>query len=225
MFHQSEPATVTVQEKWLRGLLAAYAAGTLPPALHALMGAHLCLNPSNRQYVAALETLATNELDCCRPQPVPGRDAKLAAIYGCGQITSPERDAVTESVPKALRAYAGSCLESVAWSPFENGLRMCKLGACGEGKGRLVEMQPGVTFPVCELGEDVEFILILKGSRKEGAAEYGIGDVVVSEDPAWRAEASGSRTCLCFAVRAQRLALKCPMRKALQDTLTSEIQP
>ncbi|RFB80935.1 hypothetical protein [Methylovirgula sp. 4M-Z18] len=222
MYHQNEPGGVIGQEKWLHGLLAAYAAGTLPPALHAMMGAHLCLNPSNRQYVAALETLATNELDCCRPQPVPGRDAKLAAIYGCGQLSSPEKAMTGETVPRALRAYAGSCFDSVAWSPFENGLRMCKLGACGEGKGRLVEMQPGVAFPTCALGEDVEFILVLTGVLSDGANDHRTGDIVVRQDPAWQAHVMGTATCLCFAVRAPRLALKCPMSKALQAAFPTE---
>ena len=68
-------------DRALDALLAAYAAGSLGPPLHALVAGHLALNPGSRAFVRSLEAANAAALEASSPVPVPNREAKLAAIF------------------------------------------------------------------------------------------------------------------------------------------------
>ena len=163
-------------------LLAAYGAGSLDPARHALVATHLLLKPENRRFVRMLENVVAADLLAERPGTVSRRDARLAAIFDCedAPVASPAQAGDGGVLPEPLRRYMGCELKDVSWSFVVPGVRECRLGEVGRGTASLLRVRAGRRLPQ-HTHEGSEITLVLTGAFSDPLGRYMRGDIAVAD--------------------------------------------
>lgn len=200
----------------LDALLAAYSAGALDPSLHALVASHLMLKGENRRFVSALEDMAAAELASLAPQPLSGRDARLAAIFGSEPDVSPQPRAVASSIlPAPLRHYLGRDLEAIRWRTKLPGVREFRIEDTGRGDASLIWVRAGRRMP-SHTHEGSEVTLVLKGGFSDVTGHYARGDIAIAEsDLDHKPVTDAGEDCICFAVTDAPLHLTGPFGRLL----------
>jgi len=198
-------------EKTITGmdeLLAGYAAGTLAAPAHALVGAHLELAGTNRQYVGALEALAGARLEETAPVAFTDRDGALSAIFdGLDEQISVHTEIDRSDLPASLRAIANRPLEDLPWRSLIPGVRECKFGEIDGCNVSAIWVKGGRAMP-SHTHHGMELTLVLKGGFKDASGHYVRGDIAFADDSIdHRPIADEGEDCICFAVTEGRLEL------------------
>jgi putative transcriptional regulator len=219
-------------ERALDTLLAGYASGTLSPAMHALMGAHLQLSRESRSFVSSLEAAHGSALEAVEPTVLRNRDGRLAAIVAQAESREsigpcPVRPAPLSSeispcarlgrhVPSPLRRFLGTDLECLPWRPTWPGVQEARIEA--EEEVALMWIQPGRCLPA-HTHAGTEVMLVLKGSLADRTGYYRRGAIAIIEAETEHSPAAGTEEdCLCFAVTEDPALL--PLARARRvDTL------
>ena len=131
--------------------------------MHALIDAHLSINPRNRSYVAALEAVAARQIEDEAGIALRGREAMLAAILGSSppSVVRPLRPA-QDVLPQALRGYIGHSLADVPWRTVMPGVREFHIeGEAGED-ATLYWIRAGKAMP-SHTHDGAEVTLVLQG--------------------------------------------------------------
>ncbi len=200
-------------------LLAEYAAGTLPRPLHALVGAHLDLNPDSECFVGSLELLRGAEMEKESPAPVSSRDRMLASILAVDAATphaSDEPPADPVFTP-ALRRYLGMASSEVPWRRVLPGVREHVVHDADGVEAKLYWIKAGRKIP-SHTHEGQEFTIVLKGGFTDVSGHFCRGDVVIAdEDVDHKPVADSDEDCICFAVTDAPLKLTGPVGKVFQS--------
>jgi putative transcriptional regulator len=200
----------------LDALLADFAAGSLSPPLHALIGAHLDLSPQSRRFVDDLEALRAAEV-LSVPAPLSRSDAMLEAIFG--SLDAPAQDVQTSVdavFTPSLRDFIGVGSSDVPWRNVLPGVKEY-LVSDGDGiEARLYWIKPGRKMPSHTHDGD-EVTLVLKGGFSDVSGHYRRGDVAIAdEDLDHKPVADDDEDCICFAVTNAPLRLTGPVGKLIQ---------
>ncbi len=199
-------------------LLGAYAAGTLSPALHALVASHLEMTGRNAPYVAALETLAAREIDSTPPVDLTGASAMLDRILASEtEARSPAGMApYGDILPSPLRRLIGHDLPGVRWKGVLPGLKEFHVPATPGEEASLLWIKAGRRMPH-HTHEGSEVTLVLKGAFRDKTGRYGPGDIAVGDpDLDHRPIAEPGEDCICFAVTDAPLRLTGPVGRIVQ---------
>jgi putative transcriptional regulator len=188
-------------------LLAGYAAGALPKALHALVGAHLELSSSSRDYVSALEASLGRSFESDDMAHVEHRDARLNAIFALD--AAPARASGT--VPKSLEHFFGKSFDEMTFRTVLPGVKECHIPTDDGTKAVLYRIRAGKKMPQ-HTHEGSEYTLVIRGAFSDVTGRYGRGDVAISdEDIDHTPIAEAGEECLCFAVMDAPLRLTGPI--------------
>jgi putative transcriptional regulator len=199
-------------------LLAAYAVGTLNPALHRLIAAHLAIKADNRAFVASLESLAAMAMDEAPAAPVADRDRRLAAIFAQGDRPSAQRRPIPacDIVPAPLCDLIGNPVNHLAWKTRLPGIREFHVKDSGASDATLYWIRPGRVMP-SHTHEGSEFTLVLRGGFTDGTGHYRRGDIAIADaDIDHRPRADDDEDCICFAVTDAPLRLTGPVARLVQ---------
>jgi putative transcriptional regulator len=194
--NESEPSSLDL-------VLAGYATGTLPPALHALIGAHLELSPVNRVFVRTLESaLGHHVVDVAAPPAmVSRREARLDAIFSTAPVSpSPRKPCDAGVEPRALRHFLGQPMDSLAFRTILPGVQECRLPIMDEMAAMFYRIRPGRKLPQ-HSHEGFEVTLVLQGGFCDASGHFVRGDIAVADDHLDHTPvADPEEECLCFAV-------------------------
>lgn len=197
-------------------LLAAFSAGTLTPAMHALIASHLAMSQRNCGFVAVLDESQGEQLCSSQAAPVDNRDARLAAIfqavYADGIPARPQG-----FFPAPLRRFIGRDLAAIKWRTRLPGLREYRIASEAQGEASLYWIKAGRKMPLHTHGGS-EVTLVLHGSFHDASGRYQRGDVAVADaDVDHQPVADGD--CLCFAVTDAPLRLTGPVGRIVERLL------
>jgi putative transcriptional regulator len=187
-------------------MLAGYAAGTLPRALHALVGAHLELSPVNRGFVARLEEGLSRSVVTQEPVSIRGRDARLDAIFSAGPVEAAiaERQALE---PRSLRHLFGKSIDDLAFRSVLPGVKEFRLETDDETRAVLYRIRAGRKMPQ-HSHEGAEVTLVLQGGFTDETGHYRRGDMVIADEHLDHVPvADADEECICFAVMDAPLRL------------------
>lgn len=192
-------------------LLAAYAAGTLPRPLHALVASHLALSTENRVYVSTLEALKGDDLAReAVGAPVSRRDEKLAAIFQLDADPSAPDDLGDGVFPQPLIDFVGRRAADVPWRTKLPGIKEYVVSDDADGEASLFWIRPGVALPT-HTHEGSEVTLVLAGGFADAYGDYDRGDVAIADEAVdHRPVADAAEGCLCFAVTEAPVRLTGP---------------
>lgn len=214
-------------EGGVEALLASYAAGALPAALHALVASHLDLSATNRPYVRALEAAAGRALEggegTAPPLPaVVHRDAKLAAIFALEADPAPAPAEVAPSsdvLPAPLARFVGRALADIPWRRLLPGVRVYRVGRSGAGHAALLWVRAGGQLPM-HTHEGSETTLLLTGGFSDVTGHYRRGDIALADPEVdHHPVADKDEDCLCFVVTDAPLRLTGPIGRLVQPFL------
>jgi len=194
----------------LDALLAEYALGHLPRALHALVGAHLELSPKNRGYVETLETSLAQQVIASPAPALRNREARLASIFNAAPI-APAAMPVASSDPKALKHFFGSALDDLPFRTLLPGIREYRLENEGDANAVLYRIRAGRALPQ-HTHEGSEITLVLRGGFTDASGHYCRGDIAITDEETDHIPiADAGEECLCFAVMDAPLRLTGPV--------------
>lgn len=200
--HESDPSSLEL-------VLAGYATGTLPPALHALIGAHLELSPANRAFVRTLEDSLGRTVVEAPPVAIGRRDARLDAIFSADVAPASRHDA-PRSEPKALRHFLGKSVDDLAFRTILPGVQECRLPGADEATAMFYKIRPGRKMPQ-HSHEGFEVTLVLRGGFSDASGHFLRGDIAVADEHLDHVPvADMDEECLCFAVLDAPLRLTGP---------------
>lgn len=203
-------------------LLAAYGAGSLDPARHALVASHLLLKPENRRFVRSVEnTVAFDMLEREGQRPVSRRDARLAAIFEAADEPPPALEPVgLQILPEPLRRFVGCNIDDVSWSFVVPGVKECRLGDVGRGSASLLRVKAGRRLPQ-HTHEGSEITLVLTGAFSDPLGRYARGDIALADGSIDHSPVVESgEDCICFAVTDAPLVLTSPLGRIVQRIFT-----
>lgn len=195
-------------------LLAQYCAGSLNPALNALVDAHLDLSNTNRGFVEELESLKGEDVLAMPPAAIPQRDANLAAIFGeAPEASNPQpQDSV---LPDALQQFAGSDYAGLKWQAVLPGIWQCKLADAPGMEAKLYRIRAGRHIPE-HRHDGTEITLVLRGAFRDGETCFRKGDIAFADNQGnHKPVAEPGEDCICFAVIDAPLHLTGPIGRIL----------
>lgn len=201
-------------------LLAAYAAGGLPKALHALVGAHLELRPDSRIYVHALETALASSVDDSEPVTVKNRRERLERIFAAAPVVPAEasdttaEDAASDE-PRALRHFLGKSIDELEFRSVLPGVKEFRVETDDGTTAILYRIRGGKKMPQ-HTHEGTEVTLVIRGAFRDETGYFGRGAVAITdEDVDHTPVAVEGEECLCFAVMDAPVRLTGPIGKYL----------
>jgi putative transcriptional regulator len=180
-------------------LLAGYAAGTLPRALHALIGAHLELQPANRGYVKSLEASLASEMERGASEPVAHRGERLSAIFGIGDQVR-EVPVPPAGDPRSLVHFCGMSLDDIPCKAVIPGVQEHRFELEDGVRAILYRIRPGKKMPQ-HTHDGAEVTLVIRGAFADSTGRYGRGDVAITDEEIDHTPvAEAGEECICFAV-------------------------
>lgn len=176
-------------------LLAAFAAGSLDPALAALVGAHIELRGENRDFIANLEMAGGILLDDSEPVPLSERDRRLSMIFSDRPCTrkhvsvcddpAPLAAGNDPLLPQTLRAYIGRDFDALEWREVTAGLQQCVIASQNGVEASFVRCRAGKRLlRGSDLGPDLhglEVTLVLQGGFGDAQGHYLRGHIAVAD--------------------------------------------
>jgi putative transcriptional regulator len=194
----------------LDALLAGYAAGTLNPPMHALIGAHLEISPVNRRFVASLESALAGQVDVLPPVPLRAREDRLARIFDQAPLDPRAIRAEAgqgHDEPRALQHLLGKNIADLPFRMVMPGLREYKVPSDPSMKALLYRIKPGRRMPQ-HTHSGSEVTLVLKGSFLDASGTYRRGDIAIADEETDHDPVAGpGEECLCFAIMDAPLRL------------------
>lgn len=190
--HNSEPSSLEL-------ILAGYAAGSLPPAMHALIGAHLELSAVNRDFVKSLEDELARTVTRESPCAIRERQARLDAIFACGHDPDARREG-TAGVPRTLLHFLGKPVDELDFRTVLPGVRECRIATDGGMSAVFYKIRAGRKMPQ-HSHEGLEVTLVLRGGFRDESGHFRRGDIAVADEHLdHKPVADDDEECLCFAV-------------------------
>jgi putative transcriptional regulator len=178
-------------------LLAGYASGSLPRALHALVGAHLELQPSNRAYVKSLEESLADEMLRPVARTAQNRAERLNAIFGIDDVVSAPP---ATSDPRSLVHYCGMAIDSIPCKTVLPGVQEYRFEMEDGVRAVLYRIRAGKKMPQ-HTHEGAEVTLVIRGAFSDATGRYGRGDIAITDDDIDHSPvAEEGEDCICFAV-------------------------
>lgn len=198
-------------------LLAEYAAGALPPPLHALVGAHIALKPEAATFVSGLEAAKAASIEEMAPVALASRDAMLARIFeSAAAEAAPVAPRGDDVFPGPLRRYLGLSARDIPWRRSMPGVRQHVAEERDGVEATLYWIKAGSKMPH-HTHDGEEFTLVLRGGFTDVTGHYARGDVAVADgDLDHRPMADADEDCICFAVTTAPLRLTGPVGKLFQ---------
>lgn len=197
----------------LDAILAGYASGTLSPALHALVGAHLELSDRNRAFVERLESSLASTATALPCSTIARRDQRLAAIFGCCEEARGGTPCTI--VPRSLRHFLGAPLDSMPFRSVLPGIRECRLGTGDGSQAVMYRIRPGKKMPQ-HSHEGTEVTLVLRGGFTDETGHFRRGDIVVADEHLDHVPVADlDEECICFAVLDAPLKLTGPFGRLI----------
>ena len=187
-------------------VLMDYAAGSLPEATSLVVATHLALCPRCRGRVAELEALGGALFEALEPADLGGGalDRVLSRLdeAPAGAVEpSPREDRPDLRVPRPLRDYLTSDLDSLSWHRVMPGMEEVEVETASPGiRARLMRVGAGRAMPSHTHGGE-EYTLVLTGGYQDASGHYLRGDVQ-SADPEvdHRPVADRDEPCICLVV-------------------------
>jgi putative transcriptional regulator len=187
--------------------LLAYAAGTLDEATSVLVATHLALCPDCRGDLARMEAMGGEMLEDVKPisVSVSSLDEIMARLDGPALVKAqpqplkaPANDTV---LPRPLRDYVGSSIDTVQWRQLTSGVEYFDLRVQTKGRrARLLKIAPGTRVPSHGHGGD-EMTMVLAGGYSDEFGSYARGDVETAEGAqVHQPVADEGEPCICLAV-------------------------
>lgn len=182
----------------LEMILAGYASGSLPPALHALVGAHLELSEANRPFVKTLEESLGRTVVREVPCPIRAREARLDAIFACDDAVGRRSTAMED--PKALVHFLGKPIDALDFRTILPGVRECRLPSKDGVDAVLYKIRAGQKMPQ-HSHDGSEITLVLRGGFRDETGHFRRGDVAVADEHLDHVPvADDDEECVCFAI-------------------------
>lgn len=194
-------------------LMAEFVSGTLPTPLQVMLASQLEMNPSNREWLSNLETMAGLELMNIEPVALSDKDAMLDSIFASESEPLIEIGGLSEDgTPDLLRKFIGSTISNIDWKRNRFvGFDEVKLGEFDGCKASLFRLQAGQGVPH-HTHDGTEMTLVLKGGFSDGTGHYVTGQIVVADGTVdHRPVADDDSECICFAVTDAPLRLTGPL--------------
>ncbi|WP_417693104.1 ChrR family anti-sigma-E factor [Roseibium sp.] len=200
-------------------LLAGYAAGTLASPAQALVGAHLELKDTHRDYVSSLEALAGLGVDESPPVALSDREGLLASIFSLEpeKVENIRVSAQTgdDWVPLSLRPLLEQGKmpgkSDLPWKTLLPGVKECKLGEFDGCMTSLLWVRAGKAMP-SHTHSGTELTLILKGGYSDDDGHFETGDIAFADHEIdHKPIADEGEDCICFTVTEGSLRLTGPI--------------
>lgn len=169
-------------------LLAAHAAGRLPPPMALIVATHLALSPEARQRYRRFETAGGVLLDQVEPLPLApdAWDRLLARLDAPAEPPTPVEahpiaaGAAALRIPRPLRDHLPAAPEALRWREVGNAAAV-ELEAGGAGyRTTLLRVRAGTRFPK-HTHAGVELILTLEGGFSDASGRYLRGDLQIAD--------------------------------------------
>jgi putative transcriptional regulator len=184
--------------------LWAYAAGTLDEASSVLVATHLALCPQCRAEVTRMEAVGGEMLGDLDAAPVSAGsfDAVMARLDAPPSAPTPARATVADAtLPRPLRDYVGSGIDSISWRRMAGGVEYVDLPLRAEGRrARLLRIAPGTRVPSHGHGGE-EMTMVLAGGYSDEFGSYARGDVETADvTKVHQPVADPGEPCICLTV-------------------------
>jgi len=196
------------------GMLAAYAAGTLPHAFSVVVATHVSMCAECRSALHAHQSVGGVILDDTPGISVSGhlRGQTMALL------DEPFRPAPTYErrgiYPAPVIAALGG--KEPEWKRLGMGVRQKILSADDSGIVRLLHIPPGQAVPD-HSHNGLELTLVLQGSFHDELGSFGVGDVEIGdEDIEHTPTADTEMPCICLAATDAPLRFRALMPRLLQ---------
>lgn len=198
---------MTKNEATYHSLLVEYASGCLDEAHALVVATHMALSPTARKYVAQYESIGGSMLnDCCTPVAMKA-DALASVMDKLESIERPKTTACGAkkkissdelAIPECLDHY----IETRVWNAAPHGTQTLHVKTtCSGSKAQLMKIAAGQSVAP-HTHKTKEVTLVLKGGFRDGADNYGRGDLIVLERGVTHAlVADVNEGCVCFVVR------------------------
>lgn len=197
--------------------LMAFAAGSLPEALAAVVATHIAMCRRCSDELDMLELLGAGLIEDLpamqvwrSPPPVSLRSLELQPDRRRGRART--------QVPAPLVCYVGDCYERIAWRRLAPGIRHLPLplskGATGDL--RLLEVAPGMVMPEHGHGGS-ELTLLLKGSYRDHVGLFREGDLADLDDTVEHQPVADPETgCICLIAAENKARFKSLFARLVQ---------
>jgi putative transcriptional regulator len=170
-------------------LLAAHAAGRLPPPMALVVATHLALSPEARRRYRRFEAAGGVLLDQVEPAPLAPDawdrlcarlDAPADAPQPVPVPPPPATAAGMPRIPRPLRDHLPAAPEALRWRKVGNAAAV-ELDAGSPGyRTTLLRVRAGTTFPK-HTHAGVELILTLEGGFHDASGRYLRGDLQIAD--------------------------------------------
>ena len=179
-------------------MLAAYAAGTLPPVFETVVATHVSMCAACRAGMQAHETAGGGVLEDGGTVDLSGalKADVLALLDGPAPVERP--------VAQRKGIYPGPVMEALKnldprWKSLGMGVRQSILMDGPDGSLRLLYIPPGRAVP--DHGHNgIEMTLVLQGSFSDETGAFGVGDLEVADEDLEHTPVAGEGLpCICLA--------------------------
>ena len=196
-------------------MLAAYAAGNLPPAYELVIAAHVSMCDACRAELGAHEAAGGALLETTEAAPVSDK-LKSRVLDG---LDAPDRD--PEPLCERSGIFPGPVMTALGgqppkWRSLGMGVRQSILSRDAGGSARLLYIPAGQAVPDHSHG-GIELTLVLQGAFSDETGRFGIGDVEVADDTLEHTPvAEPGNPCVCLAATDAPLRFRALMPRLLQ---------
>lgn len=196
------------------GLLAAYAAGTLPRAFAVVVASHVSMCAQCRAGLQAHQAVGGVLLE---------ETDTVAVSSGLKDDILSLLDApfTPEPIYERSGVYPGPVMEALKgraprWKTLGMGVRQDILSEDRNGSVRLLYIPPGQAVP--DHGHNgMELTLVLQGSFSDETGRFGVGDLeIADEDLEHTPVADPGDACICLAATDARLRFNALVPRLLQ---------
>lgn len=200
--------------------LMAYAAGSLPAALAAVVAAHAELCPRCAQEARRHEAVGGALLHGLRPAQLtrgaPATPARSASL------DAPDRRSGSPAVapgelPRALEAILGGSLDALAWRRLAPGLATVERRFAGPPASALLVIRAagGATIPDHGHGGS-ELTLVLSGGYGDATGHYVAGDLADLDAETSHAPVADPEGCVCLVATDGETHFRSPLARLWQ---------
>ncbi len=192
--------------------LLAFAAGSLPEALSAVVAAHVAMCPVCRREIADMElmgaALLTGDLLASSSGsrfPVPPRPRTAPAT-----LAKAPRRAAADPLPPPIATAYGLTLDTVPWRRLGPGVwhHRLSLAPGSEGDLRLLRIAAGQKMPEHGHG-GTELTLVIAGAYRDTTGQYYPGDIQdIDEETEHSPVADPDEGCICLIASERRARFK-----------------
>lgn len=194
--------------------LMAYAAGSLPSVLSAVVSSHVDMCPHCRRELRLMEQLGLVMLEELPGEP-PQMQAPVLALRKLESEVSPQSVVakvapVVSDIPAPLRHMVGDRLDAIEWKKVGFGVWRHTLPVPAGAKGvlTLLKIEPGRNMPEHGHG-GAELTLMLAGAYSDHTGRYERGDIAdLDGDVEHSPVADHDAGCICLVASEQKASFK-----------------